>query len=502
MAIVQYRRVTVNALVSWVFVALGLSGCSGDPAPPGGMDSGMHDGGTPTDLSCLELIPLRLWTTDPSAVAMLYRIETCAGETVVFDPGAGESVFDYYTLTENGSTLSSEAVPDIDRSERQRAYVNLLLDFSESTRPVEAELLQAARTFVGELLTVSDRVYVGIQIFDGRPAPITIELPTRNLDRLRATIAGLAGYSDPAADRGSTDLHGAVRTAVTDLQARQDLVIRSNDGGLVTTGYVVAFTDGRDTSERVTASDAASTVAAGRAAHGTDGASSNVQTYAVALEGADYTAEARANLLTVLGAERYLYEGSLSELEAQFETLARRIADQAQATHLLKYCSAARSGSRHVELGILPSRGTARSTIAFDFSADGFGPGCSDFIRTICVGRSCGGFNCGGCDDESQVCVAATGECRGACLESGLCSGETITTALGYELVCTADRCAATDAGPPTTDGGVSMTDGGDPDGGTCECPAPPPCYTYADSSCPCAARMLVCVPGIFCDCG
>lgn len=434
--------------------ALGLvglaAGCDGSPvggdggpgprmdgsAPRDGTTPGT-DAGNPVDLSCLEMVPLRLWTTDPSAVAMLYRIETCDGEAVVLEPGAGESVFDYYTLTENGSALSSEATPDVERSERQRAYVTLLLDLSGSTAPVLSELRAAAATFVEELLgSGSDRVWVGIQIFDGRSRPVTIERPTRDLDHLRATLAGLSTAGDPAADPGSTDLHGAIEHAVGDLQSWQDLVTRRNDFGVVTSGYVVAFTDGRDTAERVTATSAAATVAAARTATGTDGLA-NIQTYAVALEGADYTSEARSTLQSIVGAPRYLYEGSLAQLAAQFRTLGERIRDQAEATHLLKYCSAARSGDREVELGIRPVAGRmSRSSILFRFSADGFAGGCAAFIETICQDRDCGGFNCGGCDDATESCRAESGACVNDCVAANRCSGETITNDLGYDQVC------------------------------------------------------------------
>jgi len=396
------------------------------------------DAGNPTDLSCLEMIPLRLWIADPSAVAMLYRIETCVTrEAVVLDPAPGESVFDYYALTENGSTLSSEAVPDVDRSERQRAYVMLLLDFSSSTRLVETELLASARAFVEQVIGASDRVWVGVQVFDGRPAPVIVVLPTRDLPTLRTALAGLAGYSDPLADSGSTNLHGAMVSAVSSLQTWQSQIMARNDDGVVTSGYVVAFTDGRDTSERVTAADAASAVLAARTALVVDSAPT-VQTYGVAFSvGADYTAAARAAFQQVLGDPSYLLEGASTDLLlTRFEELAARIAAQAQATHLLKYCSAARSGSREVVLGIAPVAGRMGSnSIRVAFSADSFAAGCSTFIETICDGRACGGFNCGGCNDATESCLPS-GACINSCVPANSCTGATITNDLGYAQTC------------------------------------------------------------------
>jgi hypothetical protein len=292
----------------------------------------------PPDLNCLNMIPLRLWSTDPSAVAMLYRIETCEGETVIFNPSAGESVFDYYSLTENGSSLSSEAVPDVDLSGAQRAYVTLLLDFSSSTRPVETELLASARAFVDALLAARERVWVGIEIFDGRAEPVTVQQPTPDIAELRAAIDALAGRSDPLAEEGSTNLNGAIASSVQSLQDRQQRVMDRNQLGIVTSGYLVTFTDGRDTSNLALRETATSAVAMARDAAGATGSLGNVQTYAVALnDAADYTPEARADLLAILGDDtRWLSEGALSELDERFAELAQRIAQQTEGTHLLK----------------------------------------------------------------------------------------------------------------------------------------------------------------------
>jgi hypothetical protein len=486
-----------------VTAALLLTACGsedrGTPPDSGSPIDAGDDSGNPSDLSCLNMVPLRLWTTDPSAVAMLYRIETCAGETVVLYPREGESVFDYYSLTENGSPLSSEASPAVDRSGAQRAYVNLLLDFSGSTRPITADLLASARAFVEALLAESDRVWIGIEIFDGRSNVVTIQRPTPDLAELQAALAGLATYDDPLADVAATNLHGAIAGSVENLQRWQGRIVSRNGDGIATSGYVVAFTDGRDTADRVSVDVAAASVAQARTAVGTEDLA-NVQTYAVALQGADYTPEARSSLLQVLGGEqRYLYEGSLSDLSARFRGLARRIAEQTSATHLLKYCSAARSGMRTVELGVLPSRGNARNTISFRFTADGFAPGCGAFLGTTCGERECGGFNCGACDDRSETCDIPAGRCVNDCVGAGLCSGESLTNDLGYELTCgggfissCAGSCIDTSGDPvncgscgnvcapgstcelgacraPTPpDGGVPMTDGGVPgmDGG------------------------------------
>lgn len=400
------------------------------------VDADASDSGNPEDLSCLNVLPLRLFTRDPSAVAVLFRIETCAGETVVLEPSEAQSVFDIYEIEENGEPLSSEAIPDVVRSESQRAYVTLLLDFSLSTRSVEAELLSAAEGFVDAVLEASDQVWVRLEIFDGRPTPITIQLPTRSRSELAAAIRGLADREDPQADAGSTDLNGAIAFSVSNASQWQDRIVSQNDLGVVTSGYVVAFTDGRDSANRVAIDDVSTIVAASRIADGTTEGEANVQTYAVALAGDDFTDVARQNLVEILGDERFIYEGELAELTTRFEELAGVIAEQAEATHLLKYCSAARSGLRQVVFGIRPDVGGARNRIQFEFSADGFAAGCVEFVETVCDDRQCGGFSCGGCDEQREVCEPESGRCVDACLQQNQCTGRSITNGFGYLQSC------------------------------------------------------------------
>lgn len=391
----------------------------------------------PTSLDCLKLVPLRLFSSEPSAVALLYRIETCTGDTVVLVPEPGQSVSDLYDIREGGQTLSSEAIPSVSVSQGQRVYVSLVLDFSASTSAVVPELIASSRAFARTLVQSAPSVYVGVRIFDGRPAPVDIQRPTRDLAVLLGAIDGLASRVDPNADVGSTNLNGAIVATTSDLQKLQDDVIRLNGLGIVTSAYQVVFTDGRDTSLRVSTETARAAVAEARAATGTDGAVANVQTYAVALSGAtDFDAQARTALVTVLGDASRLYEGRLEELEGRFQALAARIAEHAKATHLLQYCSAARSGDRSVTLNVKASVGDARSSILFGFNADRFAPGCVEFIRSGCTGRQCGGFNCGACADETEVCNVGAGLCIQTCLDRNQCSGERLVNPLGHTQTC------------------------------------------------------------------
>jgi len=429
------------------------------------------------------MLPLRQWTTEPSAVALLYRIETCAGDTVRLVPQGTQPLSALYTLSENNSALSSEAAPSISLSAGQRVYVSLLMDFSLSTQPVKAELVASARLFTQTLLERSPKVFVDLRIFDGRPQPHTVLLPTRNLvlinEKLEALSTATPGSAilGPTPDSASTNLYQAFVSGVEDLQARERAVMSANAGGVVTSGFLVVFTDGADTANRVPRSSAVSAVAAGRAANGTGAGmtADNVQTYAVALAGSDFTADARAALLETLGSPRYFLAGDVTQLSARFTTLANTIADQSEATHLLTYCSPARAGERTVSLSVAPLVGgtaAGSSGLSFSFSAAGFAGGCIEFFQTVCGGKACAGFNCGACDDATESCNAQQGTCINNCALQGLCSG-IAQNDLGYQQMCSADSCVAPDGGPVTTDAGmVQPVDSG--------IPVPPPPENWA----------------------
>ena len=462
------KQVLAVGLV-WVL----LSGCKTEGTP--GVDAGSSDAGSSSG-PCAKMLLFRQWTANPSAVALLYRIEKCGtGESIVLEPSAsGKAFSELYRLTENGEELSAEAVPRVTRSNGQRVYVTLLLDFSASTQPVKSNLIEAAKLFAQRLVSSSDNAHVGIQIFDGRAAPHVVLRPTRDLAELDSQLTALGTATSgspllgPTPDTSSTDLNGAFVSAVSDNQAFQKLVVQRNADGIVTSGYTVVFTDGRDTSNRVAASMAKSAVASAR---GFTNEKSVVTTYAVALQGADYTAEARSALLNIVGEERFLIEGSLAQLNMRFTELADKIADQAKSTHLLVYCSPARAGDRQMQLSVADTYGGAApgsAGIRFDFSAAQFAGGCIEFLDSVCQGKSCGGFNCGACSDATGKCDVASGRCVDECVLENKCSGEPLTNALGYSRSCG-------QGGTVTQCGGRCIDTGSDPvNCGGCgaQCPA------------------------------
>ena len=403
-----------------------VSGICVDPNAP--VDAGTELGrDIDESLECVNLSPLRLWNTDPSAIAMLFTAEDCDNGRVL--TGLSESAF---TILEDNQPLSSEAVPRVLPSRGVRVYVTILIDMSSSTFPILAELQTGARRFVDEILVEQglDNVFIGIDVFDGSSSTITLEKPTNDVQRLRNQLDSLSNFDGD--DVNSTNLYGATRQTVQNLQVHQQRIMDRNYDGVVTTGYMLLLTDGGDTAGREEVGPARDAVASARIFDATAGAQPTVRTIAVGLNGDDYEPEALARLV---GGPEWVAEASLAELGATFERVGREMGRRIEGTYLLAYCSASRAGDHSVTLRMAdyPSK-----SVLFDFNADSFGGGCSAaFFETACDDRTCGGFNCGACEDATESCDGPqSGRCVNNCVEQNLCDGEQITNSLGYEQTC------------------------------------------------------------------
>src|SRR5690606_25448937 len=85
--------------------------------------------------------------------------------------------------------------------------------------------------------------------FDGGASLDEWQPPISDPMRLKGRLRALEKY-EPR-DGASTNLNGAAVNAVESLQQRQADIIEANDNGVVSVGYIVLFTDGRDTAKRV-----------------------------------------------------------------------------------------------------------------------------------------------------------------------------------------------------------------------------------------------------------
>ncbi len=344
-----------------------------------------------------------------------------------------------------------------------------------------------------------EEVYIGIQVFDGSPDIQHYQLPIGDPDRIKEQLASLVDYDPPDISSTNLN-GAALSAVDWLQQRQQQVIQANDGGVQTVGYLVIftdgADTAGRVDED--VAAEALSTARTIQAA--TPGPLDTiVTTYGVALNGADYVAGSLDDLLSgpiaadvgtgticentcifagdgecddggpgarysvcSLGTDcddcgtrtggtsqgnvdgsRYVFNADEDTLNDQFQELALAISRRLTGTYLLAYCSPKRSGQHRLSINVDPeARPETLESRGFDFPFDatGFAGGCTgEMFDNLCGDDSvnrCGGFNCGACDDETEVCNAATDTCENACLAQNFCAGETITNTFGYEQVC------------------------------------------------------------------
>ena len=426
-------------------------------------------------------------------LALFFTVDDCEGRPVT---GLTNSDF---RLLEDGRPLSSEAQATVLPADGRGIFVSLVLDFSSSTEPVLPDLLDGAAAFLTALEEARLPAQVQIMAFGGDATAYVAQRYTLDVASARAALTGLSAWRPT--DIGATNLHGAVAQALSASATAQSAFRARNLGGAFSSGYVVVFTDGGDTAERVTLEQVQSAVSG-----------SPDEVFMVGLRGADYD---EAALTAIAPARNVLAAPSATEIEREFAALANRIAGQASRTYLLGYCSPKRAGSHTVSVEVSGSDNL--SAASFDFGADGFTGSCrASAFATVCEGNECGGLGCGACDDRTTGCVTAGSSfvCEDLCILLNECTGEPITTELGYSLTCeeTAERtqcgarCISVQADVDNCGGcGVRCGSGGSCVDGVCECPGLDGrdcggvCRDVSVDASNCGGCGVVCDDGDFC---
>ena len=383
----------------------------------------------PVDRSCVRSRLLESRVVDPSAIALFFTVDDCRG-----NPLTNLSADDF-DLAEDGEPLNSEVAATILPIDGLQVFVTLVLDMSTSTQPNLTDLIAASKRFV-QLLQVERGlpVQVSVLLFAGEDRLTEWQQPSLEPSMVLDRLDALADFvpTDPA----STNLYGALIDAVYTTEAYQEDFEARNFGGALTAGYVVLFTDGKDSAALYSAQDALDVMS-----------SSDASVAVVGLDSPDYDEAALAEL-----APGAIFSASDPVgLGVAFGALANRIAGQMARLYLLGYCSPKRSGRHTVTLQVRDAEN--RTSPAVEFLADGFGPGCSvSFFEQYCGDDECGGLACGACDDRFEFCAPSSMTCRSFC---DLCGslGESVNPN-GYLQVCSSRGCCADsdcDDGDPCT---------------------------------------------------
>jgi hypothetical protein len=396
------------------------------------------------DRSCVYTRYLDTKRQTPSNIGIFFAMDDCWGRPIT-DLQASE-----IAIFEDGSQLSVEASPTLLDRRGFEIFTSLVIDMSNSTSSVLPEVILAAKDFVTGLQQSATgvRAQVSIQLFDGQATLVEWQAPTLDTMRLLARLDALATYTSP--DGSSTNLYGGVINALSRSAAAQEAFRSRNAGGAFTTGYVVLFTDGGDTSGYRTREDVIAAIA-----------SSTDDILAVGLSSsADYNPV----VLRELTSFGVIDSPNATTLSREFRRMAARIQGQARRTYLLGYCSPKRTGTSHTVTVQLAAATSNTPIGASTFDATGFAGGClaQQFIDA-CTGKECGGMGCGGCDDRIEGCQAATGQCDSFCTTApnSRCDNTTIVNIRGYSQMCLERPPTAVMCGVACVDTSIDSTNCG-----------------------------------------
>ncbi len=279
----------------------------------------------------------------PSNIAVYFTVDTTHGDPV---PDLTPADFHIY---EDGAPVSVfESQQTILQPEVAAAHFTLLLvDMSGSVvgSPDVDKVVAGAASFAQ---TVGRYQKLGIYAFDG--SPHVTQISPFGGGNPQGTLNAFASFhpKDP-----STNLNGAVLEAIKILDhqmSQSTLPLRF--------GTLVVFTDGTDHAARV------SREALHNALEGVD-----FEVYAIAVGSEVNDAEIGA-----IGRNGTFTSKDPADIRRGFEEIAKRIEGFSRRYYLLSYCSPARAGEHNVEIEAV--KGAMRGRLAYDFKADGFGPGC------------------------------------------------------------------------------------------------------------------------------
>lgn len=365
----------------------------------------------PADKSCAVLRKIEGRTQKPSNIAVFFTVDDCDGNPIT-DLQDGD-----FVLEEDGKPLSVESPAKVLPQKGLQVFLTLALDFSGSTDPMQDKVIAAAKALVQQI-QVEQKLpaQIGLEVFDGAQTSTVWQKHTLDTQKLLGRLDQLQGYK---AKSSGTNLYGAVVDGLARLDAAQQVFRAMNQGGAFTTGYLVVFTDGADTTGYLKAGDAL-----GAEANSAD------QVLAVGLQTLDYDKPA----LEQLAPFGLLTAPDPTQLGVAFQAIGTRIAGQVSRTYLVAYCSVKKKDA-HV-LSIRLAGATQNVPVQYTFDATGFGDGCTiESFETACAGKACAGLGCGACDDRLGVCSG--GMCK------SFCDGWTVAVQSGSPPAVTVWQTAA-----------------------------------------------------------
>jgi hypothetical protein len=476
--------------------------------------------GCTVDRSCIKLKSLESGCRQRAdgfpAVASFFAVDFCSGDAVLQEDldilnlefQVLEGDVDVSDNVEANATIIDKDV---------ESFVALVIDVSQSVAESQdlPLLIDEIRGLVSGLSgSGSEPVYVSVVLF-GRTVETLVDFTTDlgSVDTaLQQLVTDLQMGNNPINPMG-TGLFEAVQVAGKSVREIQKFREAATAGGVLTTGTVVAITDGIDTSGGTyTAVEDTLQVM-------TIGTSSEVD----------------LDQLGNIGRDGSFLAPTPEDWPASFEAVTTRVDQYPDRTYLLAYCSAATQGTATLQVGLVKPNDEAwgpvqqKATCMFDaglFAADP--PVCNaEQFAAECDDRSCAGLTaCGACSDD-QCCEESTGACQApqSVTDVPTGCGSSDELCAPDDQICVADACvdpaASGAACDPGCDTGTTWCDtdtcqptaalgeacaaavecqslhcGDDPTGMAASTICLPP----LDAFDACNPTMARCPPGTFCD--
>ena len=301
------------------------------------------------------------FTTLPGKVSVFFKVTDTEGNPV---PGLSAEQFTVYEQGRNDdcfNTISgSESLARI--SPKSQVFTNntiLVLDLSNSVLSNSlVELKTASAGFINNVMPDEEVEFFKMAIywFDGEDELHQLQELTSSTELLLEAVESIDENisSDP-----STDLYGAVIKA-TDLA---DSLIEDNlVEGIIGAASVVLFTDGTDQASRYSEDQALDMVTE---------ANRNISFFSIGLG-----SEIDPDILEQIGKTFSAFAGNEAELEAVFNNISQKVAEQANSFYLFEYCTPKRDGSGENNLAIQLMDGDREGAVQTSFDASGFSGGC------------------------------------------------------------------------------------------------------------------------------
>ncbi len=301
------------------------------------------------------------FTTLPGKVSVFFKVTDTDGNPV---PGLTAEQFTIYEQGRNDDCFntisSSESLARI--SPKSQVFSNstlLVLDLSNSVLSNSLEELKSASIgFINSVMPAEEleSFKMAIYWFDGEDQLHLLQELTSSTEQLVGAVEAIT--SDISNDP-STDLYGAVIKA-TDLA--ENSIAENLNEGTIGAASVVLFTDGTDQASRYSEEQALSMVA---------DANRNISFFSIGLGG-----EIDPDILEQIGKTFSAFAGNEAELEAVFNSISQKVAEQANSFYLFEYCTPKRDGSGENNLAIQLIDGDREGAVQTSFDASGFSGGC------------------------------------------------------------------------------------------------------------------------------